>query len=140
MRKSIQQKLDKALQEGTTHQEMAAFFWASDKSSDEDKYWLNNHLASFEDMINQKDEYNEAEAEMAIIHMQLRIDAVQMYARSHSALKHEYDLSTQKNEGYRVWLQHYILSDPATELHIIQDRKASKKFLELQKTEGRTRS
>ena len=139
MKKSVQKRWAKLVTEGTSCQEMAAFFWNSDKSSDEDKYWLNLHLESFENMFQQKDEYNEIQTEMAIIHMTMRIDAIQMYARSHPDLKREYDYSLNKKDGYHKWLKCYISSDPATELHIIRDRKALKKFLKLEEQNQRGR-
>ena len=140
MKKSVREKWNKLVKDGAMYQEMAAFFWNSDKSSDEDKYWLNNHLESFEDMINQKDEYNESQAQMAIIHMQLRIDGVQMYVRSHPELKQDYDYSTDKQSGYREWLRFYILSDASRELHIIGDRKAPKKLFQLKAQKEKVRT
>ena len=140
MKKSVQKEMDLLTKEALTAQEMAAFFWVSDKSSDEDKYWLNGHLNSFENVLNQKDEYNETQTEMAIITLRLTVDAVQMYAESHSELKQEYLYSTNKKDAYKEWLRFYISSDPATELHIIQDRKAAKKFFSLQSQKERVRA
>ena len=131
MKKSIQKQMERLSKEAVTFQEMAAFFWSSDKTSDEEKFWLYGHLSSMEDMINQSADYNESQTEMAIIHMRLRIDVVQMLSGAHPDLKREYDYSTNKKEGYRQWLKCYILEDPARELHIIGDRKAPKKFLKL---------
>ena len=139
MKKSVQKKWNKLLKEGAANQEMAAFFWNSKKTSDEDKFWLFRHLSAMEDMINQSDAYNETQTEMAIIHMQLRVDAVQMFAQSHPKLKLEYDYSTHKKDGYQEWLRCYISANPGTELHIIQDRKAAKKFFSLQAQKERIR-
>ena len=131
MKKSVQKRWNTLVRKGAEYQEMGTFFWYSDKTSDEEKFWLYGHLSSMEDMLNQSAEYNESQTEMAIIHMRLRIDAVQMFADSHPDLRREYNYSTNKKEGYRQWLRRYILEDPARELHIIGDRKAPKKFFEL---------
>ena len=140
MKKSVQKQMDQLSKEALSYQEMAAFFWMSEKSSDKDKYYLNNNLAAFENILNQKDEYSECQAELAIIHLKLSIDAVQMYAHAHPDLKREYDYSTNKSKAYQEWLRCYILSDPATELHIIHDRKAVKKFLKLKEQSERVRA
>ena len=47
MKKSVQKQMDQLSKEALSYQEMAAFFWMSEKSSDKDKYYLNNNLAAF---------------------------------------------------------------------------------------------
>ena len=126
MKKSIQKQMNQLAGEALTCQEMAAFFWASKKTSDEDKYYLYNHLSSFENILNQKNNYSNTQAELAVIHLRLRIDAVQMYAESHPDLAREYAYSLNKRRPYAEWLRCYMSPDARVELRVVRKKKATR--------------
>ena len=112
---------------------MAAFFWHSDKSTDDDKRLLDWRLNGIETVLNRKDEYNESQTELAIIRLRLTLDDIDLYKRSHPDLWTDYLNAPNRKIGYRHWLQKYISENAATEFHIIGDSKPLKKYVEMMK-------
>jgi len=126
MKRSIVKNWQRITKEALRYQEMAAFFWH--KSTGDDKRLLNWRLDAIETMLNRKDEYNETQAEMALIRMRLTLDDIDLYAKRHPELVADYEKEDNKTEGYRRWLATYIMENPSTELHIIGDSKPMKKW------------
>ena len=131
MKKSIMKDWQKIAFDALSYQKKAAFFWDSPKSTDEDKWLLNGYLVNLENSLNQKDEYDDLHAEMALTTTKLIIDGIDLYAKSHPDLAADYEVSKDEQSAYRNWLRVYIQNNASRELHIIGDSKSAKKFIAL---------
>ena len=129
MKRSMVQNWKKAKKEAFSHQKRAAFFWDSHKTNNDEKTFLNNQLVSLEDILGRQNEYNDTQAELALIRMRLVMDSIDLFGKSHPDLLVDYIKTANKAEGYHRWLGSHILENASTELHILRDSKPLQKWI-----------
>lgn len=85
---------------GTYYHGMAVFF--SSVSSDKDKSVLDTPITAFKKLLRNRHTYRGESRNMAMIHMDMRINEVKTYAKHHPILLKQWEniLSQQKKQGH----------------------------------------